>query len=97
MYFSCVEALQNAAKHAGAARIQVRVATRDDELSFEVSDDGVGFDGRPAAGSGIDGIARRVTEAGGVAELTSRPGVGTRLDCRLPIAIGRGEPLRESA
>jgi signal transduction histidine kinase len=97
VYFTCVEALQNAAKHARATRIDVRVVLDDDELRFEVLDDGVGFDGRQAAGSGIEGIARRVTEAGGAAELTSRPGGGTRLGGRLPVAVSPREPLREPA
>ncbi|WP_426566183.1 sensor histidine kinase [Angustibacter sp. McL0619] len=112
VYFTCVEALQNASKHARATRIDVRVVLDEDELRFGVSDDGVGFDGRgfdgrgvdgrgvrdrAMAGSGLAGIGRRVVAAGGVAELTSRPGRGTRLDCRLPVSIARGESLRESA
>ena len=48
VYFCCLEALQNAAKHApGASRVTVELH-EDDRLRFEVSDDGEGFDVRAA-------------------------------------------------
>jgi signal transduction histidine kinase len=97
VYFTCAEALQNAAKHAHARRIEVQVALDGDELGFSVSDDGVGFDGRQVTGTGVEGMGRRVTDAGGVAELTSSPGAGTRLVCRLPVAVRSGELRRETA
>ena len=47
VYFCCLEALQNAAKHAGAgASAHVRVWEDEGGLLFEVSDDGAGFDAR---------------------------------------------------
>ncbi|MGC3954089.1 MAG: hypothetical protein QM804_07545 [Propionicimonas sp.] len=52
-----------------------------------VSDDGEGFD--PAvirAGFGLDGMTERVALAGGELEVTAEPGLGTRLDVRLPLA-----------
>jgi signal transduction histidine kinase len=44
VYFSCLEALQNVAKYAGATGAVVREASTGGELTFEVADDGVGFD-----------------------------------------------------
>jgi signal transduction histidine kinase len=44
LYFCCVEAVQNAVKHAAASRIQVRFATVGDRIELLVSDDGQGFD-----------------------------------------------------
>src|SRR6185437_1735175 len=45
VYFCCLEAMQNAGKYAGeGAHLTVTVAATDDELTFEVADDGAGFD-----------------------------------------------------
>ncbi len=41
VYFVCLEALQNVTKHARASRVQINVQSLADELSFEVTDDGV--------------------------------------------------------
>jgi signal transduction histidine kinase len=59
VYFSCVEALQNAAKHAGRdARAELRLWADDDEVHFCVRDEGVGFDrGLVRDGSGLTNIA----------------------------------------
>ena len=48
IYFSCLEALQNAAKHAGDATVELRLWTESGGLLFSVTDDGPGFD--PAVG-----------------------------------------------
>ncbi len=42
-YFCCIEALQNAAKHAPGARVSVRLDRTTETLTFEVEDDGPGF------------------------------------------------------
>ncbi len=45
VYFCCLEAMQNAGKYAGeGSRITVAVSASEDELRFEVADDGAGFD-----------------------------------------------------
>src|SRR4029453_8622546 len=50
IYFCCLEAMQNAGKHAGEeARLTVTVTESDGELRFEVADDGPGFDVAAAA------------------------------------------------
>ena len=46
IYFSCPEALQNAAKHAGDATVDLRLWTESGGLLFSVTDDGPGFDAR---------------------------------------------------
>ncbi|MEV6493388.1 histidine kinase, partial [Actinoplanes sp. NPDC051633] len=43
-YFACLEALQNAAKHAPGAAVLVTVDRDGDRLCFTVADDGPGFD-----------------------------------------------------
>ncbi len=53
MYFCCLEAMQNAGKYAGAdATIAVTVADGGDVLTFDVRDDGEGFDASTVAPAG---------------------------------------------
>jgi signal transduction histidine kinase len=89
VYFSCLEALQNAAKYAGAAEVRVRLSNGTGELRFEVVDDGRGFD--PAStsyGTGLQGIADRLAALGGELVVTSAPGDGTAVAGRLPVEGG---------
>lgn len=85
------EALNNAARHAEAATVTLTLARRDDVLSLEIVDDGKGFD--PAeklnskfdasiqhtGGLGLTGIQERMSMIGGVGEIESAPGEGTRV------------------
>ncbi|MPY91859.1 MAG: hypothetical protein GEV08_02005 [Acidimicrobiia bacterium] len=94
VYFSCLEALQNAVKHAGPdAVITIRCErTRPDRLRFSVRDDGAGFDPtRARAGAGLANIADRVSAMGGNARITSAPGHGTCVAGEVPLPQ-RGRP-----
>lgn len=89
VYFCCLEALQNAAKHAGpGASARVRVWEEADGLLFEVADDGVGFDpaSRAASGAGFINMGDRVGAIGGAFTLTAGPGKGTKIAGRIPLA-----------
>jgi signal transduction histidine kinase len=79
VYFCCLEALQNAAKHAsGASRIGIELRL-DGDLLFEVSDDGCGFAVDPGGeGSGITGMRDRLAAVGGELRIESAPGAGAR-------------------
>ncbi|MDP9328635.1 MAG: histidine kinase, partial [Actinomycetota bacterium] len=58
VYFCSLEALNNVAKYASASRVEVRLAHGDGHLTFEVRDDGAGFDTATAArGTGLQGMA----------------------------------------
>jgi signal transduction histidine kinase len=84
-YFSCLEALQNAAKHADASTIEVTLTGTAAGLELTVEDDGVGFD--PAstpAGSGLANIRDRVESVGGTLHAESAPGRGTCMRALLP-------------
>jgi len=86
IYFVCVEALQNALKHAGVdAVVSLVVANHDDELVLEVHDNGAGFD--PAAADGSSGLlnmADRVAALGGELVIDSTPGHGTVVRGSIP-------------
>jgi signal transduction histidine kinase len=85
VYFCCLEALQNIAKYADANAATVRLSDGAGSLTFEVSDDGRGFD--PAStgyGTGLQGMADRLDAIGGSLEVRSAPGEGTTVVGRLP-------------
>jgi signal transduction histidine kinase len=85
-YFTALEAIQNASKHAGdRASIVVDLAEEDGELRFEVRDDGPGFEPHRAVGSGIPGMRERLAAVGGRLEVESSPGRGTRVRGLLPL------------
>jgi signal transduction histidine kinase len=84
-YFSCLEALQNAAKHSGATAIRVEVESGADALRVSIEDDGRGFD--PAVhptGAGLTNLRDRIETLGGAVTTESVPGRGTRIVAVLP-------------
>jgi signal transduction histidine kinase len=89
VYFCCLEALQNAGKHAGeGARITITVSEADHELMFEATDTGAGFDvEHAAAGHGFVNMGDRLGAIGGVLEVTSTIGAGTTIRGRVPLVV----------
>jgi signal transduction histidine kinase len=82
------EGMHNAAKHSSAKSITVRLTGSNDDLSLEISDDGVGFDiegAKLAAGLGLISMRERIHLIGGDFEILSSPGRGTRIKARAPI------------
>ena len=82
-YFVVVEALTNVAKYASATTAEVTVQNIDGQVVVDVTDDGVGG-ADPATGSGLAGLADRVTALGGRLEVESPPGGGTVVRAQLP-------------
>jgi signal transduction histidine kinase len=92
VYFSCLEALQNVVKHAGATAVLVRLEEDRSGLRFSVADDGAGFDlHRTRRGAGLDNMTERVRAAGGELTVRSIPGRGTTVTGRMPAR--RPEPV----
>jgi signal transduction histidine kinase len=85
VYFSCLEALNNVAKYAGADHVSMTIEQRNGSLLFEVADDGRGFDADGTSyGTGLQGIADRLDAIGGTIHISSEPGRGTRLTGTVP-------------
>jgi signal transduction histidine kinase len=86
VYFSCTEALQNAAKHAEGATVQLRLWTEAGGLLFSVSDDGPGFDAAVARrGHGYVNMADRLGAIGGTVRWDSQPGHGAMVSGSIPL------------
>jgi signal transduction histidine kinase len=89
VYFCCLEALQNAAKHAGeGAEANISVREEERALIFVVADDGAGFDLASGAqrGHGFVNMSDRVGAIGGSITVESAPGRGTRIGGRIPLS-----------
>jgi PAS domain S-box-containing protein len=83
-YYLVSEALTNVAKYARASAVTISVARADGIATVEIADDGIGG-ADPTLGSGIRGLADRVSALSGELEVESPPGEGTRLRARIPI------------
>ncbi|MEV4037633.1 sensor histidine kinase [Streptomyces umbrinus] len=93
-YFVVCETLANVGKHSGADRARVSGGHRDGRLSLEVRDDGRGG-ADASAGSGLTGLADRVSVLDGRLALTSPPGGPTLLRVEFPCELT--EPADRSA
>jgi signal transduction histidine kinase len=79
LYFCCMEAVQNAAKHSGGSTLLVRLSDDAGTSRLVVTDDGDGFDcsGGQSTGAGLANMRDRLDAVGGVLIVTSLPGTGT--------------------
>ncbi|CAL9490652.1 sensor histidine kinase [Streptomyces sp. enrichment culture] len=82
-YFVVREALANIGRHSGADRAEVTGGHRDGRLVLRVRDDGRGG-ADAAAGSGLTGLADRVSVLDGRLSLSSPPGGPTLLSVEIP-------------
>jgi signal transduction histidine kinase len=87
LYFCCMEAVQNAAKHSGAGTVSVRVEEDSDRWVLTVADDGSGFDqahATAASGVGLANMRDRLDAVGGRVEVVSRESTGTTVTALVP-------------
>ncbi len=86
VYFCCLEALQNAAKHAPEARVEIRLWEESGGLLFTVTDDGPGFDvERAQRGHGYVNMADRLGAIGGTVRWESEVGQGSVVRGSVPL------------
>jgi len=86
VYFTCVEAVQNAMKHAaGATGIWIHLGQSRAELGFEVRDDGPGLPPEALRGQGMQNMHDRIESVGGRLTVESEPGSGTRVIGSVPL------------
>lgn len=88
------EALQNAVKHSGGRRIDVRVRFDPSQLALWIADDGAGFEPASArdAGLGLTTMRERVELIGGRFRIISEPGCGTLVEVVAPVPSAAPAP-----
>jgi signal transduction histidine kinase len=81
------EALQNAIKYSRAGHVRVNLSGGPGCLALTIADDGVGFEVDSAWGTGLGLISmrERLEAIGGVFDIVSTPGAGTRIDIVVPL------------
>jgi signal transduction histidine kinase len=91
VYYCCLEALQNVAKHAGENAAATLELWHDQRaVRFSVVDDGSGFVVESGAGSfGLTNMTDRIGAVDGSLVVRSSPGAGTRVEGRIPLASAR--------
>ena len=98
------EALTNVRKHAHAQRVTIGLTRESAEVVLRISDDGVGFDPEVAGMGpekwphfGLAGMRERAEAVGGRVAWHSRPGAGSEVELRVPVAPGASIGQRPSA
>jgi signal transduction histidine kinase len=89
------EVLTNIRKHARAEHVSIVIRRHADTVAFSVEDDGTGFDPKKELmkavserGLGVATMGERVSMAGGILDLQSQEGKGTRITFSIPIGKG---------
>jgi signal transduction histidine kinase len=84
-YYVAAEAVANALKHAQPRQVRIDVSRSEGVLCVSVVDDGRGG-ARIMSGSGLGGLADRVSAGGGTLRVWSEAGHGTTVEAMLPCA-----------
>ena len=84
VFACCMEAIQNAVRHAACSRIEVSLHEDGGRLRFRIADDGVGFDpGGAVPGAGLANMRQRMDAVGGSLSVSSDAG-GTEIVGEVP-------------
>jgi signal transduction histidine kinase len=88
-YLIFKEAIHNCAKYAHAKRIEVHLEVKNNVLTMEIQDDGVGFDPQNVhqnmGGNGLKNMQRRAAAMEGTFSIHSSPGEGVTLHVAVPL------------
>ncbi|MEI6078096.1 MAG: sensor histidine kinase, partial [Verrucomicrobiota bacterium] len=81
------EAVRNVLKHSGADEMLLTIAADQQILTVTIIDNGHGFDPKQAnhERNGLQNMARRLEELGGVFDLKTAPGKGTTITITVPL------------
>jgi len=87
LFRAAQEALNNVSRHAEATQVRVELRVTPDAVTLRVADDGKGFDPdaiQTKATLGLQGMRERLAGLGGTLTIDAAPGVGTRIEARMP-------------
>ncbi|WP_051071372.1 sensor histidine kinase [Ilumatobacter coccineus] len=96
VYFSCLEAITNATKYAGAdATVTIDLTEAEEHLQVQIADDGPGFDPEVVGeGSGLRNMTDRIAAVDADLRIDTSPGNGVRVTASIPVSTdgGAGTP-----
>jgi PAS domain S-box-containing protein len=97
LYRIAQEAVTNVRKHAAATRVEIEVETAALGITLRVRDDGRGFAHEGVLASqpghlGLTTMTERAELAGGWVRVDSTQGIGTTVECWLPLDATGGDP-----
>ena len=82
------EQLNNVYKHASASRVQIKMFAENGQINVLINDNGIGFEvGMKKSGVGIVNIINRVESFNGKVGFETKPGIGCKLDIRIPMVF----------
>jgi len=87
-FFICKEAINNIAKHSHASQVEGKLIWGKDDLTIEITDNGIGFDLNsidPQGHYGLSIMQERVNQIHGNFQIQSEPGAGTKVTIWIPI------------
>ncbi len=102
VFLAFKEALHNVVKHAAANEVRIVLTLKKSAFELTVADDGHGFDYRNgtandprriSAGNGLGNMSRRLKEVGGLCEIESAPGRGTKVTFAVPLKLAFAVPM----
>jgi hypothetical protein len=83
------EALHNAVKYSGSPSVSISIDRNGKDIVVAIADRGKGFEaGNSSKGNGLNNMRSRAKKLGGVCEIVSAPGQGTRVTARVPYKRG---------
>lgn len=87
LFLAVKEALNNAAKHAQADELFVRIYRQEQKLIVTIEDNGIGFDPDTLKleRNGLTNLHQRMNEIGGTCEIITQPGLGCRVTFSVPL------------
>jgi signal transduction histidine kinase len=84
LYRTLQEAINNSIKYAHPKNISISIKPIDNTISISIADDGIGFEMEQVElGNGIHNMRKRITENGGLFEITSAKATGTKISIQL--------------
>jgi signal transduction histidine kinase len=93
IYAAVRELVHNISKHADAKLVWLAMSAEPGEIMITVQDDGIGFDqalvenlSHREGGFGLFHIQMRLEQFGGVLAIRSKPGEGTAISIKIPVA-----------
>lgn len=96
LFLAIKEALNNIVRHAKASEVHISLTLREGSFVLTLQDNGQGLQpkeadgretGRILSGNGLSNMERRLASIGGRCEISSQPGLGTRLSFYVALAL----------